>query len=60
MFHSAEDCISVCTNQTIKYGMKGSVASRTDNVKQYNKSKKMKEGSESSQEEGQYYIQHCQ
>ena len=40
----------MCTNQTIKYGMGGSVGSGTDNMKQYEKSLKMEEGAEISQE----------
>ena len=38
MSHSADDCTGIRTNRTIKYGMGGSVGSRDDTVKQYNKS----------------------
>ena len=40
MSHGAEDCTSIRTNRTIKYGMGRSVGSRADTVKQYNKSEK--------------------
>ena len=48
--YSAEDCTGMCTNQTIKGGMGGSVGSRADTVKHYKNSKKMEETAESSQE----------
>ena len=38
MLHSAENCTSMRTNRTIKYGMVGSVGSRADTVKHYKKS----------------------
>ena len=50
MSHSSKDCTGVRTNWNIKDGMGGYVVSRTDTVKQYKKSEKMKEGAESSQE----------
>ena len=40
MSHSAKDCTGVRTNWTIKDRMGGSVGIRTDNMKQYKKSKK--------------------
>ena len=48
--NSAEEFTNVCTNLTIKYEMGGSVVNRADTVKQYNKSEKMEEISERSQE----------
>ena len=47
---SVKNCTGVCTNQKIKDGMGVSVVIRADTVNQYKKSKKMEEGSESSQE----------
>ena len=40
MSHSVEDCTGQRTNWTIKYGMGGSVWSRSDTMKQYKKSEK--------------------
>ena len=38
--HNDEDCNVMCTNRSIKYGMRGPVGSRADDVQQYTKSKK--------------------
>ena len=38
MLHSYEYCRGICNNRNIKGGMGGSVRSRSDTVKQYNKS----------------------
>ena len=38
MSHSAEDCTSIHTNQTMKDGMGGPMGSRADTVKHYKNS----------------------
>ena len=39
VLHNVEDCTVICTNRTIMDGMRGSMGSRADIVKQYKKTK---------------------
>ena len=57
--HSAKYCNGVRTNSSIKDKLEVPVGSRTDAMKQYKKSKKVEEISESSQEAEQDSIYHC-